>query len=73
MSPLATEYPQNPIFQLILGDTQQAKLAHWQSAAGYFRAATQLSIPDAACAQRVRALALEALMLMPSDPHGSTQ
>ncbi len=66
MSPLATEYPENPIYQLILGDTQ-AKLAHWQLAASNFRAAEQLSIPDEACAGRVRALVRQALASFPTD------
>ena len=38
MTPLVTEFPQNPMFQLILGDTE-AKLNHKELAAASFRAA----------------------------------
>jgi hypothetical protein len=66
MSPLATQYPENPIYQLILGDTE-AKMAHWQVAAAHFRAAEKLSIPDEACAGRVRVLVQQALASFPND------
>jgi len=59
MTPLVTEYPQNPIFQLILGDTQ-AKLNHKDLAAASFRAAARAPISGTACANRVRALAEQA-------------
>jgi hypothetical protein len=72
ISPLATEYPQNPIFQLILGDTH-AKLAQWQLAASNYRAAEQLPIPDAACAERVRELVRQALMSFAADSSHSAQ
>jgi hypothetical protein len=49
------EFPQNPIFRLLLGDTQ-AKLAHSDLAVAEFRAAAQIQVSDAACAARVRAL-----------------
>ena len=66
MSPLAAEFPSNPIFQLLLGDTE-AKLAHQQLAAGYFRAAERLPVADASCGKRVREIAQQALMALPPD------
>jgi hypothetical protein len=56
MTPLVTEFPQNPMFQLILGDTE-AKLNHRNLAAASFRAAERAPVSDAACAERVRELA----------------
>jgi hypothetical protein len=56
MNPLVAEFPQNPIFRLLLGDTQ-AKLAHSDLAAAEFRAAAQIQVSNAACGARVRALA----------------
>ena len=63
---MTTEYPQNPIYELILGDTE-AKLAHWQLAATHFRAAAQEATPDSACAERIRELVHEALRSLPTD------
>ena len=63
MQPLVAEYPRNPIFQLILGDTQ-AKLGHNELAAINFHAAEALPISDDACAQRVRLLARQSLSLL---------
>jgi len=59
MMPLVAEFPQNPMFQLILGDTQ-AKLNHTELAAASFRAAARSPISGTACAERVRALAEQA-------------
>jgi hypothetical protein len=53
------EFPQNPMFQLILGDTE-AKLNHTERAAASFRAAARAPVSDMACAERVRALAEQA-------------
>jgi hypothetical protein len=64
LSPLATEYPQNPIFQLVLGD-DHAKLAHWPLATSILRAAEQLPIPNASCAARVRQVAEQAIAAFP--------
>ena len=59
MTPLGAEFPQNPMFQLILGDTQ-AKLNRTELAAASFRAAARAPISGTACAERVRALAEQA-------------
>jgi hypothetical protein len=67
LTPLATEYPQNPVFQLVLGD-DQAKLAHWQTAVSILRAAEQLPA-DSACAERLRSVVDQAIA---SYPKGQT-
>ncbi len=72
MSPLAVQYPQNPIYELILGDTE-AKLAHWQPAATHFRAAAQEATSDSACAERIRELVHEALRSLPADGNAVAQ
>jgi len=59
ITPLVDEFPQNPMFQLILGDTE-AKLNHTERAAASFRAAARAPVSDIACAERVRALAEQA-------------
>ncbi len=51
MTPLVAEFPQNPMFQLILGDTE-AKLNHKELAAASFRAAASAPISGTACAER---------------------
>jgi hypothetical protein len=55
MTPLVAEFPENPIFQLILGDTQ-AKLNHKELAAASFRAAARAPLSGTACAERIRLL-----------------
>ena len=60
MTPLVTEFPQNPMFQLILGDTQ-AKLNHKDLAAASFHAAERSPISDAACAKHAPEIAGQAL------------
>jgi len=60
MTPLVTEFPQNPIFQLILGDTE-AKLNRKDLATASFRAAERAHISDAPCSDRVRAVAEQAM------------
>jgi tetratricopeptide (TPR) repeat protein len=55
-SPLIAEFPQNAIFQLLLGDIQ-AKLGHRDLAAGNFRQAQTISTSDTLCDQHIRALA----------------
>jgi hypothetical protein len=60
MTPLVAEFPKNPIFQIILADTQ-AKLNHQQEAEAGFRAAASLPIADPACAARIQKVAAEAL------------
>ena len=59
-SPLTTEFPENPLFLLIAGDIA-AKLGHNDEAAMRFRAAAAAPMEDAACAERVRQIAREAL------------
>ena len=54
--PLASRYPRNPIFQLLLGNLN-AELSRNVKASGYFHAALAMSIPDEACATRVRDIA----------------
>lgn len=54
--PLATRYPRNPIFLLLLGNLSQ-ELGRNAKAAEYFRAAQSAPIPDPACAARARDLA----------------
>jgi hypothetical protein len=53
LTPLVNEYPQNPIFQLILGDSQ-AKLNHKELAQASFRAAASAPATGTACAERIR-------------------
>lgn len=60
LEPLVTQYPDNPVFQLLLGD-MYAKLNRKDSAAIHFRAAQQIHISDTACAARVQDLASQAL------------
>ena len=54
--PLVTRYPRNPIFLLLFGNFS-VELGRNAKAAQYFRTARSLSIPDAACAARVREMA----------------
>jgi hypothetical protein len=60
MAPLVDEFPQNPIFQLVLADTH-AKLNHIEAAQAGFRAAATLRVSDAACAARVQQIAAQGL------------
>jgi len=59
MTPLTTEYPQNPFFRLLMGDVQ-AKLGHRDAALTNFHAAEQDSIANPVCGQRIRSLSEEA-------------
>jgi hypothetical protein len=54
--PLVAKYPRNPVFLLLLGNLD-AELGRNAKASGYFSAAAGLSIPDPACAARVREIA----------------
>jgi len=54
--PLATRYPRNPVFLLLLGNIN-AELGRNAKASEYFSAAQAASIPDATCVARVRDLA----------------
>ena len=58
--PLVKEYPENPIFLLLVGDIDE-KLGHNDEAAERFRAAEAAPTDDAECAARVRKVAREAL------------
>ncbi len=58
--PLVTQYPQNPVFQLLLGDTN-AKLNRKQEAAASFHAAEEIEVRDPACQARVGELTRAAL------------
>lgn len=59
MTPLVNEFPQNPMFQLILGDTE-AKLNRKELAAANFRAAASAPVSGTACAERIRVIAEQA-------------
>jgi tetratricopeptide (TPR) repeat protein len=59
-APLASEFPQNPLFLLLSGDIA-AKLGRNDEAAMRFRAAAAAPMEDAACSGRVQQLAREAL------------
>jgi len=58
--PLATRYPRNPVFVLLLANLNQ-QLGRNAKAAEYFHAALLLSPPHAACAARVHDLATSSL------------
>lgn len=64
LSPLVAQYPQNPVFQLVLGD-DHAKLAHWDLAASILHAAAQLPISNPACAAHIRAITEQAIAAFP--------
>ena len=59
-APLVVEYPDNPIFLLLVGDLEQ-KLGHNDVAAERFRTVAAASTDDAECTARARKLANEAL------------
>lgn len=59
-APLLTAHPGNCIFLLLGGDIEQ-KLGHNEEAAAKFRAVASASWEDAACSERARKLAAEAL------------
>jgi tetratricopeptide (TPR) repeat protein len=54
--PLLARYPQNPIFMVLLGNLN-VELGRNAKASEYFHAAQKTSIPDSACAARMRELA----------------
>lgn len=60
MQPLVEQYPQNPIFHLLLGD-MNAKLQRKEKAAASFRVAEKLPVGDPACQARVQQVARTAL------------
>jgi tetratricopeptide (TPR) repeat protein len=63
LEPLVAEYPQNPVFALLLGD-MNAKLNRKEKAAASFRAAQRMAIPDGACGARVAELTRKALLAL---------
>jgi hypothetical protein len=70
MTPLVAEFPQNPIFRLVLADTH-AKLGHKEVAESEFRTAGEARMFDAACAARVRQIASQSVSLLSASasPH----
>jgi len=56
LEPLRSQYPQNPIFLLLLGNLNQ-EAGHSPKAADYFRSAETMPAADPACAAHVRELA----------------
>ena len=60
MEPLVAQYPDNPVFQLLLGNIY-AKLGRKEPAALHFRAAQEIHVDDAECAARVKQLASASL------------
>jgi len=60
LAPLVEQYPQNPLFHLLLGDLN-AKLGRGEKAAAGFRTAQKLEIRDAACRARVEHVVRAAL------------
>jgi hypothetical protein len=66
MQRLATKYPGNPVFRLLLGDFQR-ELHQTEQARANFRAAEQLQVTDAGCAKRIHELAEQAAALLPPN------
>ena len=60
LAPLVEQYPQNPIFLLLLGNLN-AELNRKEPAAARFHAAQKLDVPDATCQARIQELARAAL------------
>jgi hypothetical protein len=69
MTPLVAEFPQNPIFQLVLADTH-AKLNHKAAAEAAFRAAAAVPVSDAACAARIQQVTAQGIAALstPAKP-----
>jgi hypothetical protein len=59
-APLTSEYPENPLFLLLVGDIA-AKLGHKDEAVSRFRAAATVPMEDVKCAGRVQQIAREAV------------
>ncbi len=60
---LTSEFPENPLFLLLVGDIA-AKLGHKDEAAARFRAAAAAPVEDAKCAGRVQQTVREALVAL---------
>jgi tetratricopeptide (TPR) repeat protein len=65
--PLADRYPQNPLFQLLLGNIN-LQLGRKAAAAPYFQAALNEAFPDPACAARLREIATALLAQSLASP-----
>jgi hypothetical protein len=63
MTPLVNEFPQNPVFRLILADTH-AKLGHKETAESEFRAAAAAQVSDSACRVRVQQIVSQSLGIL---------
>ena len=61
LEPLATQYPDNPVFQLLLGDLY-AKLGRREPAEQHFHAALKIHVSDSLCAAHVQELASSSLV-----------
>jgi tetratricopeptide (TPR) repeat protein len=68
LTPLVQEYPTNPTFALLMGNLE-GELGHNDSAAQFYRAATQVPPSDPACAARVAQLAHDATAALPGAEH----
>jgi hypothetical protein len=66
-APLAQEFPENPIFLLVVGDIE-AKLGNSDEAASRFHAAAMVPGEDSTCAARIQLLAGQALAALESSP-----
>jgi hypothetical protein len=66
-APLATDYPENPLFLLLAGDIA-AKLGHNDEAAMRFRAAAAARMDDDKCRERVQQIARQALAALDTKP-----
>jgi hypothetical protein len=58
--PLAARYPQNPLFQMLLGNINM-QLGRKAAARPYFQAVLDAQLPDPACAARLREIAVSFL------------
>lgn len=65
-APLTSEFPENPLFLLLVGDIA-AKLGHKDEAAARFRAAAAAPMEDAKCAERVQQIVREALAALDAN------
>jgi tetratricopeptide (TPR) repeat protein len=63
LAPLAEQYPQNPLFPLLIGD-MNAKLNRKEKAAAAFHAAENLSARDPGCAKRLTEVIRAALVAL---------
>src|SRR6266581_5563324 len=69
--PLVAEYPQNPIFHLLLGDIN-AKLRRKEKAAAHYGQAAEIALRDPDCQRRIGQLAAAALAALGIHSPAST-